>query len=69
MADAKKEPIRTLFWVELVCAECSTTTEGTWTAGKVDVRTMKKGATQSGWSFEGIQSFCSSRCRQTFEAR
>lgn len=48
----------TLFWVELVCGECSTTIAGTWTSGKVPVREMKKEAKEAGWNFLEKEAFC-----------
>jgi hypothetical protein len=60
------EPTRTLFWVELVCAGCSATTEGGWTAGRVPIKEMKAEATKDGWSFGGVHSFCTDNCRSGF---
>jgi YHS domain-containing protein len=62
-----KEPTRTLFWVELVCAVCADSHPGTWAASKIDVKGMKKEAAQAGWTFEGIHAFCSSSCKTAFE--
>lgn len=61
-----QETTRTLFWVELVCAECSATTAGDWSSGRVNVREMKKVAEREGWSFGGIHAFCSANCRSGF---
>lgn len=51
MPKQSNETTRTLFWVELVCAECSTTTEGAWTYGRVKGIEMKASAKRPGWSF------------------
>lgn len=61
-----QEQTRTLFWVELVCAECSTTTAGGWTSGPVKVKQMKKEAAQAGWSFGGIHAFWTPACRSNY---
>lgn len=63
------EPTQTLFWVELVCADCSGTTAGDWTAGRVSIKQMKAQAVTEGWSFGGKHAFCSQRCRTRFVER
>ena len=63
------EPTRTLFWVELVCASCSGTTSGDWTAGRVNIKQMKAQAVTEGWSFGGTHAFCSDACRTRFVER
>lgn len=56
----------TLFWVELVCACCNSTTSGAWTDGRVRVREMKSDARKVGWSFYKKDAFCSQRCSDQY---
>ena len=63
------ETTQTLFWVELVCANCSATTAGEWTAGRVNIKQMKDQAVKEGWSFGGKQSFCTQDCRSRYIER
>lgn len=63
------ELTQTLFWVELVCANCSGTTAGDWTAGRVSIKQMKAQAATEGWSFGGKHAFCSPVCRTRFVER
>jgi hypothetical protein len=63
------KPTQTLFWVELVCANCSTTTAGEWTAGRLNIKQMKDQAVKEGWSFGGKQAFCSQDCRTRYIER
>ncbi len=54
-----KQPTRTLFWCELVCGHCNSTTAGQWVASKVPIRSLKREAQSQGWVFLGTESFCS----------
>lgn len=58
----EKQPVETLFWVELVCASCSSTTAGGWASRQIPVRQMKKEASALGWAFNGKDAFCSPKC-------
>lgn len=62
-------PVRTLFWVELVCASCSDTTAGQWTDGRIRIKEVKAQAASEGWSFGGVHTFCSAACRARFVER
>lgn len=51
-------PTRTLFWCELVCTNCNTTTAGRWVSESVPRRSMKREAQGQGWVFEGTEAYC-----------
>lgn len=54
----------TLFWVELVCAECATTSMGRF-CSNIPVRYMK--TKEAGWRFYDVHAFCSLHCESRFK--
>lgn len=62
--DTVIQPVATLFWVELVCATCKSTTAGGWASRQIPVRQMKKEASAQGWVFSGKHAFCSDKCTE-----
>lgn len=56
-------------WCELVCENCSSTTAGRYVTGQIPRREMREEAKKEGWLFDGVEVFCSSKCKDMWSER